>query len=357
MRATFNGFVNPTPVGGIVMPDTRKSYAFQLRVAVSYYCNLHCQHCYVPELNRDGYKHLLEDQQLSLDQIDSFLNLLIHELGLEKISVTGGETLLNMVWPRSRHVMQHALRNRVIVQLNTSGSGQVEMSEVIEAAEDHLDQLIVQISLDGINESQVDVFRGQQGAMKRAMKSIKDAVDGGAYVRVRYTMTEENYKDTVRCYEMVSDMGVKSFVIKPMFAAGTACDNQNLFVSNDTVKDVQRQLLHSSVHHTAQLDMAQPVYVDSDEFPDGANAHIIRCACGGNAVYLSTSGDIYPCMYLVGAPNSKDLILGNIKDPGFDFRNIWLKPGTCSEFRTAQINGNCTAQNILSRSTPLYNLS
>jgi radical SAM protein with 4Fe4S-binding SPASM domain len=316
-------------------------------MAVSYYCNQHCQHCYVPELNRDGYKHLLEEQQLTLPQIDDFINYLIHEFKLDWVTVSGGEPLLSNVWPRTRHVMQYALHKGLTVQVNTSGSGQINISEVTEAAKQELDGLIIQVSLDGINDHQVDAFRGQRGAMKRALETIRQAVESGVFVRVRYTMTEQNYGDTVACYELVSAMGARSFVTKPMFAAGSARDNRDLLLSTDIVEDVQRRLAIKSMNSGTQLDLAQPVYISHRDCPTGSNVNIIHCVCGRNAAYLSANGDVYPCMYLVGAPRTENLILGNIKNSDFNFRQMWAKQDTCSAFRNAKAHGNCTAQNIL----------
>lgn len=37
------------------------------RICVSFYCNLHCEHCYAPEEYRDQYKRLLEPSQLSIE--------------------------------------------------------------------------------------------------------------------------------------------------------------------------------------------------------------------------------------------------------------------------------------------------
>jgi radical SAM protein with 4Fe4S-binding SPASM domain len=325
-----------------------------LRVAVSYYCSLRCQHCYVPELNRVEYHRLLEDQQLTLGQITAFIDRLIGEFRLQKISITGGEAMLNLVWPRTRHVLHHALRRGLEVQLNTSGSGQVTIAQLAEAAGPYADQIRLQVSLDGVDDAKVDRFRGQQGAMQRALRTIRDAVAAGLYVQVRYTATVDNFEDTVRCYELVTGIGVTSFIVKPMFPAGVARNNTAILIrSQDAVRDLQLQLLAKAVGNATRLELPQPVYVDQDEVPEGAQTEFINCLCGGEALYLSTNGDIYPCTYLVGAPNTQTYVLGNIKDPAFDFVRVWRRPSTYVAFRTAERHGNCTAQNITSSTLPV----
>lgn len=325
-----------------------------MRIAVSYYCSLRCQHCYVPELNRTKYKKLLEHSQLSLDEIKAFVDLLVAECGLSKVSITGGEAMLRVVWPRTAAVLRHALDRGLVVQLNTSGSGQIGMDEVAEVCGDELSNLTVQLSLDGIDDEQVDRFRGRKGAMRRAVKTLDDSVALGVSVQTRFTMTQDNCDDAVGCYDFIDDHGAHSFHIKPMFAAGTARENTGILMdSQEPVRAIQWQLLERSVGRHAALGLPEPVYVREDEFPAGANAYVIKCACGSGSGYLSTNGDIYPCTYLVGAPDDRAWVLGNIRDPDFDFVGTWAKPDTYASFRNAPRDENCTAQNVVSEGLPV----
>ncbi|MDF3139845.1 MULTISPECIES: radical SAM protein [unclassified Streptomyces] len=318
-----------------------------MRIAVSYYCNLRCQHCYVPELNRTKYRTLLESSQLTLEEITSFIDRLVDEMELQKVTITGGEALLHPVWPRTKVVLRHALDRGLTVQLNTSGSGQVRMAQIAEVCGADLDQLILHLSLDGVDEERVDAFRGRKGAMRDALRSLRDARDIGMAVEARYTITEENQQDTVPTYQLVSEYNARSFLAKPMFAAGVARDNEALLLrKKNQVRDVQLALLDRSIGNTTRLGLPEPVYVLEEDFPAGHSAYVIKCACGDAAGYLSTNGDIYPCSYLVGAPDDRQHVLGNIRDA--DFVEMWSDPLAYSEFRSAAKDQNCTAQNIVS---------
>jgi MoaA/NifB/PqqE/SkfB family radical SAM enzyme len=319
-----------------------------MRIAVSYYCNLHCQHCYVPELNRTKYRELLESSQLELSEITDFIDRLVDNLGLSKVTITGGEALLKPVWERARVVLQHALGRGLTVQLNTSGSGQIRMAEVAEACGDELDRFVLHLSLDGVDEARVDEFRGRRGAMRGSLRTLREAGELGMRVETRYTITEENAYDTVPTYEVVSQHKGAVFLAKPMFAAGVAREHEALLLRRMTqVRDVQMDLLRHSVGNDTKLGLPEPVYVLEPEFPEGHNAYVIKCACGDTAGYLSTNGDIFPCSYLVGAPDDKQHVIGNIRE--IDFVELWSNPDTYREFRMAARDGNCTAQNIVSR--------
>jgi len=113
------------------------------------------------------------------------------------------------------------------------------------------------------------------------------------------------------------------------------------------VREVQQSLLERSKGNSTRLGLPEPVYVVESEFPSGHNAYVIKCACGDAAGYLSTNGDIYPCSYIVGAPDDKTYVLGNIRDA--NFVDMWSDPAAYAEFRGAAKDQNCTAQNIVSR--------
>lgn len=331
----------------VVRTTPRKRRIDHMRIAVSYYCNLHCQHCYVPELNRTKYRQTLEDSQLSMEQLTGFVDLCVDEMELKKVTITGGEAMLNLVWPRTRALLVHALDRGLEVQLNTSGSGQVRMKQLAQAAGDRLGQLVLHLSLDGVDEERVDAFRGRKGAMKGALRSLREAEELGIAVEARLTITEDNRDDTVATYDLVSKHGARSFMAKPMFAAGTARENEALLLrAKNQVREVQQALLERSVGNTTKLGLPEPVYVLEDEFPSGHNAYVIKCACGDAAGYLSTNGDVFPCSYLVGAPDDRRYVLGNILDK--NFVDMWSDPDAYRDFRSAAKDQNCTAQNIVS---------
>lgn len=94
------------------------------RICITFYCNLHCEHCYVPEEYPDQYKRRLEPSQLSIEKMIEFIDVLADRHSLKKVSLMGGEPLLKRVFPRSAAVMVHANKRGLDVQLNTGGFGQ-----------------------------------------------------------------------------------------------------------------------------------------------------------------------------------------------------------------------------------------
>lgn len=319
-----------------------------MRISVSYQCNLHCEHCYVPEEFRTKYRQVLGDKEMSLDQIRGFVDQLVDDHGLEKISVTGGETLIKSVWERTKAVLAHANRRGLRAQLNTGGLGQIPVPEIVGLFEDP-SKLMVQISLDGCREETVDRFRGRKGVFKSALRHMAELTAAGAQVQVRYTMNESNLDQTLGTYELVGGIPVHSFKVKPMFAAGTAIENADKLIQEEArIGAVQRALIAASGRVPTFLEVATPVFFEESEFPGLANWRVADCTCGVSSGYLSSSGDLYGCSYGVGDGHSEDLVAGNITSPGFDFAQAW--GGSClAPYRDRSTAHCCPSSTLLLR--------
>lgn len=318
----------------------------KIRLAISYYCELRCRHCYVPAQLREHYDDIMT-QQMDIETIQSYIKKLKEEYNLQKVDITGGEALLTKVWPRTEKVVSYCLENGLEVQVNTTGSGNIPAKQIRELIGEYRDLFLLHVSLDGIDEKYVDAFRGSKGAMSRSVAFMKSALEEGIRVRTRYTVTDENIDVTQDCYRFVTDLGVEAFMCKPVNIAGNSIKNHLKVLTPDQVREMQLKLLQQSVGCTTRLDLPSPLYVDDSEVPEGANAVLSQCPCGKHLVYVAYNGDIFPCTYLAGAPNAQDYIIGNIKDPNFDFDGIWNNPETYAEFRDAKRHV-CTANRILS---------
>jgi MoaA/NifB/PqqE/SkfB family radical SAM enzyme len=320
-----------------------------MRISVSYQCNLHCEHCYVPEDFRTKYKEVLGDKEMSMEQITGFIDFLMDNHGLEKISVTGGETLIKSVWARTKAVLSHANRRGLRVQLNTGGLGQIPVPDIVSLFDDP-SRLLVQISLDGSKAETVDKFRGHRGVFDSALRYMAELTAAGAKVQARYTINETNYDETVGAYELVSEIPIESFKVKPMFAAGTAIENRDKLVqATERIGKLQRALIEASARCATYLEVATPVFFEDSEFAHLANWRVADCSCGMTSGYLSSSGDLYACSYGVGDGHSGDLVVGNIGTEGFDFARAWIEAPVMDTYRDRLTPHSCPSSSLLLR--------
>lgn len=306
----------------------------KIRLAISYYCELRCRHCYVPQKLREEYDKIMENE-LSIDQIIDFICYLTDEYGLRKVDITGGEALLKTVWQRTEAVVGYALSRGLEVQINTTGSGDILPKKIKDTFSNHLDNLLLHVSLDGIDEYYVDRFRGHKGAYKSSLEFMKQAIELGMNVRTRFTMTPENLNQVVPCYKLVSELGVKSFMCKPVNIVGTSLKNHLDTLTYDDLRRIQLDLLMNSIGNKTQLHLPAPLAIRHDDIAEGVNVQIFHCLCGQHLIYIAYNGDIFPCTYMAGMADPSKYIIGNIKDPNFNFSEIWEREDTYSEFRNA----------------------
>ncbi len=81
-------------------PDGHPATIREMRIAISYQCNLRCEHCYVPVERREQYHRHFPDQ-LTVEELETLLDVASARFGLREISITGGEPLITPVWPRT----------------------------------------------------------------------------------------------------------------------------------------------------------------------------------------------------------------------------------------------------------------
>lgn len=135
--------------------------------------------------------------QLSTEQIKKFIQYLAINYRLQKVDITGGEALLTKVWERTKEVVSFALSIGLEVQINTTGSGDITPYMLKDAFDGNLSNLLLHVSLDGVDEQYVDSFRGKKGAFQASIQFMKDAIALGIRVRTRLTMTPTNIEQII----------------------------------------------------------------------------------------------------------------------------------------------------------------
>lgn len=316
----------------------------KIRLAISYYCELNCRHCYVPQQLRSKYQEIM-DNELSVEQIERFIDYLALNYGLKKVDITGGEALLDKVWGRTKAVVGFALNKGLEVQINTTGAGDITPETIKEAFRDRVDNLLLHVSLDGVEEQYVDTFRGRKGAFMASINFMKEAINLGLKVRTRLTMTPANVNQIISCYRFVSGLGVQSFMCKPVNIAGNSIKNNLNTLSTEELRRIQLDLLNQSINNPTALHLPAPLAITLNDVPTNANVEMFHCLCGQHLIYIAYNGDIFPCTYMAGMNDSYKYIIGNIKDANFDFEEIWEKEDTYSEFRNSKRHV-CTAHRL-----------
>ena len=131
----------------------------QLELEISNPCNEHCIHCYRQCLNSKKGFLSLEDSELIFAQAQN--------LGVSKVTITGGEALLNPTW---KEIIKAADNYDFQISLFTNGTllkqSDVEyLSEIANLRE-------IQVSLYSLNENIHDSITQLKGSCKKTLNAI-----------------------------------------------------------------------------------------------------------------------------------------------------------------------------------------
>lgn len=157
-------------------------------------CNLRCVHCYSHSRDQEYVDELSTEEGMRLmDDLADF--------GSPVILFSGGEPLMR---PDIFELIQHAAERKVRAVVSTNGT---LISEDVAARLKDAGLSYVGISLDGL-EATNDRFRSVRGAFQRALTGVRNCLDQGVKVGLRFTITRYNYQDVGGIFDLIRAEGI-----------------------------------------------------------------------------------------------------------------------------------------------------
>lgn len=239
-------------------------------------CNFKCEHCFTkaPE-GINTIKHIpMELVKKLADEAD--------ELGFYEFDLQGGELLIN---PELLfELLEQIGTERFYTYLTTNGYFlDKEMAQRLAKA--GVDR--VSVSIDSLDASEHDEFRGKKGAHKRAIEALKYVRDEGIEAFMNITVGHYNAfsKELEEQLAYSYENGFKT-ILNAAVAAGCWKDNYDIMLDE---KDTQ---------YLESLRVKYPNIVRDLWNPfDREKKEILGCNAG-NLLYITPWGDVLPCPFL-----------------------------------------------------------
>lgn len=170
------------------------------------YCNLACKHCYYGAVKKRLPGELTFEQGKAL--IDQ-----LAEMGVPVLVFSGGEPLLR---EDNLALGSYALSKGIRPIMSSNGTlfTKEKARQVVRAGFKY-----VGISLDGIGEVN-NFFRGGFNAFETALQGIRNLLDSGMSVGIRYAMTKHTIKDLPKIIDLAIDEGVDRLNIFHLIYSG-----------------------------------------------------------------------------------------------------------------------------------------
>ena len=175
-------------------------------------CNLTCKHCYSISADTDFKGELSTEEIFTvMDDLKAF--------HVPVLILSGGEPLMR---PDIFEISKRSKEMGFYTSLSTNGTliGPENIEQIAEVGYDY-----VGISIDGMRHTH-DKFRRKEGAFDAAMSGIRQCLDHGIKVGMRFTLTQDNAEDMPALLQMMDDEGVDKFYLSHLNYAGRGNKNR-----------------------------------------------------------------------------------------------------------------------------------
>jgi heme d1 biosynthesis radical SAM protein NirJ len=201
-------------------------------------CNLICKHCYSISADTDFPGELSTQEVYSvMDDLKAFR--------VPVLILSGGEPLLR---PDIFDISKRAKAMGFYTSLSTNGT-LIDATNIDAIAEVEYDY--VGISIDGMREVH-DQFRRKEGAFDAAMSGIRQCLDRGIKVGMRFTLTSDNAADLPELLQLMDREGIDKFYLSHLNYAGRGNKNRKDDAHHQMTRDAMDLLFETCLEDVRQ---------------------------------------------------------------------------------------------------------
>lgn len=221
-------------------------------------CNLKCVHCYAQSKDIEYTNELTTQQGKEL--IDD-----LAQFGAPVILFSGGEPLMRQDLPE---LAMYARSKGMRAVISTNGTLiDKKMAKVLK----EIGLSYVGVSLDGMKETN-DKFRGVKGAFDLALQGMRNCLEEGIKVGLRFTINKKNVKDIPAIFDLLEKEKIPRVCFYHLVYAGRG---------SKLVKD---ELSHEESRKTLDLIMERTKAMHERGFP--MEVLTVDNHCDGPYVYF-----------------------------------------------------------------------
>ncbi len=270
-------------------------------------CNLKCLHCYINAGEPDNNELTTEEAMNLIMQFS--------ELKVPLILFTGGEPLMRGDLLQLAH---YARDEGIRIALSTNGTliTREVASKLAEVGFSYIG-----VSLDSISSEFHDKFRGVEGAFTKAIMGIRNAIDAGLDVGLRFTLTSMNINEVPSYIEFALSLGVRRITFYHLSASGRAqqLSRDWWYTPSQYVKFMDNLIKYAKdysgkIEIETTLGPFDGVYIalklakDKEELDNYLRFVESTGGCGRKIISIYPNGDVYPCQFI------DFMKLGNVRE-------------------------------------------
>jgi radical SAM protein with 4Fe4S-binding SPASM domain len=281
-------------------------------------CNLRCTHCYVSSGEYVPPREMTTEEILGLvDQA--------RDLGVSRFLVTGGEPfMVRDIWDIIRHI---TAESDLVLLTNGMFFSERNLARLKESI--GRGRVSFQISLDGATAAMHDAIRGK-GAFERTTAAIPRVITAGYEVAISTAVSLHTVEHMPEMTRLVGRLGARAHHILFMQEWGRAIDNKlALMIPPAQASRVLRDCVAvgEEIGVTIDNDASLRVRIRGKR---GRKTDL--CSCGWDTLAVFSDGQVYPCVWLAGAPG---LECGSILER--PLADIWRGSAVLEQVRNVSV--------------------
>jgi 12,18-didecarboxysiroheme deacetylase len=198
-------------------------------------CNLRCRHCYSRSADRHYESEMTTEEGFALLED-------LAQFGAPVVLFSGGEPLTR---PDLLVLVERAVKLGLRAVISTNGT---LIDEAKAARLKEIGLSYVGISLDGMRPTN-DLFRGVEGAYDRALRGLRNCLNAGVKVGLRFTITRSNAADIPALFDLVREEHVPRICFYHLVYAGRGA----ALMAEDLDPIGARKVVDTIIDRTAEL--------------------------------------------------------------------------------------------------------
>ncbi len=299
----------------------RLSFSRSVYLLLTHSCNQACIYCFNGKNTYQKHESLMMSEEVAFKSLDNILDS-IAEFGKLEIVFFGGEPLMN--WNLAKKVIDYCNNN--LIPRNPGKQIAYHLTTNLTLFPDDLIEVALQnnitflVDIDGPEEihNKTRPFINGQGSFRTTAGNVEKLIKAGLKVSLRATVTsytDSLMMDVAKTHQELGAAGCAFVPLNPVDSDIKLLDLE-LCPSPQKYAEGLREVFHSGIWPITSLypfneynHRLQPSFKN----PWGCGAPI------GNTPVITSNGEIYSCIYLVG---NKQYEVGNILMDDFPRKNV-----------------------------------
>lgn len=276
-----------------------------LRISVTDRRNLRCTYCMPAEIFGQDYPFLPKGELLSFEELERLAKLFVHQFGVEKIRLTGGEPLMRKDMPELVGKLA-GIKGIRDIAMTTNGVLPVYADKLKKAGLKR-----VTVSLDSLDDERFKSINGRGVSVSKVLAGIEAAKKAGLGVKINMVVQKGvNEKDILPMARYFKEKGHILRFIEFMDVGNTnEWNRQSVVAKADIIRIINEDMPIEPIDPNYEGEVAKRYrYLDGSGeigfISSVSDAFCTTC----NRARLSAKGELFTCLFASSGFDLRTLI-------------------------------------------------